>query len=385
MPAEVNLTSLGAKLRQVRLLRRLTQEAAAAKLGMARTTVVAIEAGKRPVSNEELRRFADIYDLDEGELLAQDEQVVELAIDFRTSAGGPGADDEALVASMLNRLASSTLQIEALLGQAPPKLDLPTISLPKTGSVETFAEDCAANVRSRLGIGVGPIQNLPALMEFDMGIRVFERRLPSKVAGAVAYHDKAGAFVLLNSAHPNSRRRVSAGHEAGHLLTRQPGVSVDFDRSGHQGRMEKFCDLFGIAFLAPAAAVRRKAKELKELSGGFSVRQLMMLSVFFNISIEAMTRRLEGLEMLPQGTFEKLRKQGIGLEHRQAVAHELSVTEESAPFTPRSLLLAASAYERELLSEQQIASMLEMNLIDVRRALEERPGHSGEVSLDLLE
>src|SRR5690348_7721542 len=122
MPADVNLTSLGTKLRQVRMLRRLTQEVAAAKLGMARTTVVAIEAGKRAVSNQELRKFAEVYDLGEGELLAEDENELDLAIDFRTSAGGPGAEEEALVASMLNRLASSTLHIEALLGQAPPAL-----------------------------------------------------------------------------------------------------------------------------------------------------------------------------------------------------------------------------------------------------------------------
>lgn len=385
MAADTNLSTLGAKLRHARMLRRLTQEAAATKLGMARTTVVAIEAGKRAVSSQELRQFAEVYDIEEGELLAEADSDVDLAIEFRTSAGGPESQDEVLVAAMLNRLVNSTLQIEALLGQARPSLDLPVISLPRSGSIENFAEDCAANLRSRLGIGVGAIQNLPALMEFEMGIRVFERRLPSKISGAVAFHQRAGAFILLNSAHPVFRRRVTAGHEIGHLLTRETGVSVDFENASPQGRMEKFCDLFGVAFLAPAATVRRKAKELKEISGGFSVRQLLALAVFFNISIEAMTRRLEGLEMLAGGTYEKLRKQGIGLEHRRAVAQELSVAEEDQPFTPRSLLLAGLAYERELLSEQQIASMFEMNLVDVRRALEERDGESGEVPLDLLE
>jgi Zn-dependent peptidase ImmA (M78 family)/DNA-binding XRE family transcriptional regulator len=385
MVVDTNPGMIGVKLRHARLLRRLTQESAAAKLGLARTTLVAIEAGRRPVSSQELRQFAEVYDIDEGELLVEADEELDLTVDFRTSAGGLGSEDEVQVAGMLNRLASSTLQIEALLGQVHPTLDLPIVTLPRAGSIENFAEDCAASIRSRLGIGVGPIQNLSSLMEFEMGIRVFERRLPSKISGAVAFHDKAGAFVLLNSAHPTFRRRVTAGHEVGHLLTREAGVAVDFEDGRPQGRMEKFCDLFGVAFMAPAATVRRKAKELKDMSGGFSVRQLLMLSVFFNISIEAMTRRLEGLQMLSVGTYEKLRKKGIGLEHRRAVAQELSVSEENLPFTPRSLLLAGLAYERELLSEQQIAAMLELSLIDVRRALEQRGGESREVALDLLE
>ena len=45
---------LGARLKAARLLHRLTQEAAAAALGVARTTIVAIEAGKRAISIERI-------------------------------------------------------------------------------------------------------------------------------------------------------------------------------------------------------------------------------------------------------------------------------------------------------------------------------------------
>ena len=89
--------------------------------------------------------------------------------------------------------------------------------------------------------------------------------------------------------------------------------------------------------------------------------------------------------MLPPGTYDSLRRKKIGLEHRQVVSDEMSVSEEGQPFTPRSLLLAGIAYERDLLSEQQIASMLELNLVDVRKALQEREGISEEVVLDLAE
>lgn len=376
---------LGAKLRHARTLRRLTQEAAASKLDIARTTLVAIEAGKRGISSRELRMFAELYDIAESDLLDEGEAPLELDAQFRSSPSAKGAADEVMVANMLNRLANASLQIEALLGHPHRPVDLPTVEIPKTGSLERHAEDVALNLRSRFGIGMGPIQNLWALMEFEMGLRVFERPLPARVSGAVAFDEKYGGFVLLNSKHILPRRRVTAVHEAGHVLTRTTGIAVHFEGDRSTDRTERFCDLLGVAFLTPAAAVRRKAKELKELSGEFSVRQLLMLALFFGVSIEAMTRRMESLAMLPQGTYESIRDQGIGLEHRQRVAEEMAVEEEARPFTPRTLLLASAAYNRELLSEQQIASMLELNLVDVRRALQEAEADDGEMLLDLAE
>lgn len=386
MAAELNVRAdtLGAKLRHARALRRLTQEAAATQLGLARTTLVAIEAGKRQLSSQELRLFAELYDISEGELLNPGDAPLELGVDFRSSASEKLATDEVLVANLLNRLANSTLQIEALLGQVPRQVDLPRAEVPKTGSLDRHAEDAAMNLRSRLGIGIGPIQNLAALMEFEMGLRVFERPLPARISGAVAFDEKVGGFVLLNSNHPLPRRRLSGVHEAAHVVTRTTGISVHFEDEKSADRTERFCDLLGIAFLAPAAAVRRKAKELKDMSGEFSVRQLLMLAIFFGVSMEAMTRRMEALEMLPPGTFDSLRSDKVGLEHRRRVAEEMSVVEDARPFTPRALLLATVAHGRDLLSEQQIASMLELNLIDVRKALDGRDSE-GEMVLELAE
>ena len=377
---------LGIKLRQARTLKRFTQEAAATRLAIARTTLVAIEAGKRSVSSGELRAFAELYDTPESELLNRDEMPLELSIQFRSGITNTLLDEEAIVAGMLNRLANSALQIEALLNLPPPSVDLPAIVLSKSGSLEQQAEDAALGLRSRLGIGQGPIQNLAALMESEMGLRVFERPLPSKIGGAVAYDDKVGGFVLLNSKHPLFRRRVSAGHEVGHILLRKPGVIVDLEDHEPEGREERFCNLFAVAFLMPGAAVRRKAHELKDLFGTFSIRQLLMLAIFFSVSIEAATRRMESLGLLSRGTYTRLKSQRIGNEHRRRVAEE-NLADEGPAFSPRTLMMAGVAYDRELLSEQQLASMLELSLVEVRSALEEQQHDRDAVglALDLVE
>jgi Zn-dependent peptidase ImmA (M78 family) len=112
------------------------------------------------------------------------------------------------------------------------------------------------------------------------------------------------------------------------------------------------------------------------------VRQLLMMAVFFNVSVEAMTRRMVRLGILKQGTYEQLRANRVGLKHRERVVDEMQTAEEAPPFTPRTLLLASIAYQRELLSEQQLASMLELDLVTVRKALE---GGLGDVKEEALE
>lgn len=374
---------VGARLKAARSIKRLTQEAAAVALGVARTTIVAIEAGKRAITPAELRILAELYDLSEGEVFDAERPELQMDIDFRKTTQDNLAHDEISVAAMLHRLAASTVQLENLVGQRAPKLDLPDVSISKVGSLEQQAEDAALGLRTRLGIGLGPIQDLTALMEFELGLRVFERPLPSKVSGAVAFDPVVGGFVLLNSLHPLYRRRVTAGHEIGHVLVRRAGVSILFEEGESTDREERFFDLFGIALLTPAAAVRKKAEELQRMFDGFSVRQLLMMAVFFNVSIEAMTRRMVQLGLLKPGTYEQLRSKGIGLKHRSRVLEEMPEVQEAPPFTPRALLLASIAHQRDLVSEQQLASMLELDLVTIREALRGGLGDKREGELEL--
>ncbi len=361
----------------------MTQEAAAEALGFARTTLVAIEGGKRQVTPQELRALGKLYGVPETELLDEDHPDIQMAVDFRTASHSVLAEDEARVASLLHRLAANTIEIERLVEQRPPRLDLPEVSISPAGSLDQQAEDAAMALRSRLGIGLGPIQDLTALLEFELGLRVFERPLPSKVGGAVAFDDAAGGFVLLNSLHPSSRRRVTAGHELAHLLVRKHGLSIVFDDAEQKGRDERFFDLFGVTLLTPAAAVRRQAVELQRIFGSFTVRQLLTMAVFFNVPVEAMTRRMIRLGFLSEGAYEQLRTKRIGLDHRDRAVAEMPEAEQPPAFTPRALLMAGMAHQRGLLSEQQIASMLELDLVSVRKALDEGVGRVNERALEL--
>jgi Zn-dependent peptidase ImmA (M78 family)/transcriptional regulator with XRE-family HTH domain len=359
---------LGARLRNARVNARLTQEAAAQATGIARTTIAAMESGKRTIDTRQLRTFAQVYQVAEVELLGRDQQPLDLEVKFRSSLNAPVTDDQAVVARQLTRLASGALELESLVSRQPAKQDYPAVRLDRDEGLEQQAEDAAMALRQRLGLGIGPISNLLQLIESELGVRVFERPLPSEISGAVAYDPAHGGFIILNANHPIERRRLTAAHECGHPLLRKPGVTVlrvgdeDYDRE------ERFCDAFARALLMPAAAVRRKHSELRDVSGKFTVRHIIVLALYFMVSVEAMTRRLETLSIVQRGMYESLREKGLTSEHTKSVMQE--ITNEPAPtFTPHTYFLAGAAIDRDLLSIEQVAQLLDTDLVSVRRLL----------------
>ena len=66
---EVNMNE---RLKQVRKGLKLSQEFVATQLGMTRTTIVAIEAGTRKVTTDELTKFSELYGVTTDELLYGD-------------------------------------------------------------------------------------------------------------------------------------------------------------------------------------------------------------------------------------------------------------------------------------------------------------------------
>lgn len=74
------------RLKQIRKSLKLSQEFVAKQLDMTRTTVVAIEAGTRKVTSDELVKFAKLYGVSSDELLygevAEDTEVRAFARTF---------------------------------------------------------------------------------------------------------------------------------------------------------------------------------------------------------------------------------------------------------------------------------------------------------------
>jgi Zn-dependent peptidase ImmA (M78 family) len=266
-------------------------------------------------------------------------------------------------------LAATVIELEKLLDYAMVQPSYPVLQVNSDQSIDEQAEDAALMLRQRLGVGIGPISNLEALLELELGLRIFERPLPSVISGACSFHKDYGGFVLVNARHWPERRHLTVAHEAAHGMVSPGEPSVLLDSDVFVTKEDRFCDAFGRALLMPAATVRRKASELKG-AGPLTVRHVLMLSSYFRVSIEAMGRRMEALGLAPRGTFESLRSRGLGRRHLLQAMQESELDTTYGSFTPKFMFLVSEAYARGLLSEQQIAERLDLDIVAVRKMLE---------------
>ncbi|MGB7546464.1 MAG: XRE family transcriptional regulator [Terracidiphilus sp.] len=354
---------LGERLRLARSRASLTQQDAADKLSLARTTLIALEKGQRRLRPEELRSMSVVYDMSVNALLRPESALVSLVPRFRAVA--PNEEDAADAALLLNDLAAAQYELESILG-VPFRPNYPPERSVGPGDVRDQAEDVALEVRQRLGIGLGAITDIVSLLELEFGIRVFIRPLSSsRISGLFAFDEKIGACILLNKNHPRERRAITAAHELGHLIATRTQPDVVELHAVAQSREERFAAAFSYSLLMPAAYVRRRFSELQHETGAFSPRYLILLAHQLAVSEEALCRRLEELNLLPSGTWDSLRDRGFSGELVRRVLGDKAAPEETT-VPPRLWFLAAEAYRRGLLSEGQIARLLRTGRAETR-------------------
>src|SRR5581483_152324 len=364
---DIEATEIGDRLRIARGEAKLNQEDAAKALSVSRPTIIAIEKGQRKVKLDELNQLAQLYNLPLNRLLARD--AVQLDLQGRFRRVDVNEKDSAQVIAQLNKLASASVELERLLGLKPSQLYLPEQPI-RPGSVERQAEDAAAELRHRLGLGLSAIPDIVSLLEAELSMRVFVRGLPSKTAGVFAFDPAVGACILLNAKHPWERRAMTAAHELGHFLTNRSAVDmVEVDES-LSGPDERFANAFAFAFLLPPSGLRRRFQEIVEADNKFTARHLILLAHTFHVSVEAICRQLERLELLPQGSFDSLKRRGLNKDSVRGVLGDLAPTHDRTPKNPRLAHLVASAYGRGLVSEGQLARMLGIERVEVRELID---------------
>src|SRR5581483_353164 len=227
------------------------------------------------------------------------------------------------------------------------------------GDVRAQAEQDAMELRQRLGLGVSSVSDIVMLLELELGVRVYVRRLDGDISGLFAYDEALGPCILLNANHPRERRTQSAAHEAGHLVSTRREPEVLHGHEVENSREERYANAFARAFLTPARGVAQKFGEVTAGSDRLTRRHVIVLAHFFGVSREAMVRRLEELALIKAGTWDWFQSNGgITDEQARQVLGDLSVADAQKadadrPTTLRLNLLAEEVYRRGLLSERQ--------------------------------
>ncbi|UWU77461.1 XRE family transcriptional regulator [Bradyrhizobium huanghuaihaiense] len=375
---------IGDRLRLARESAKLTQGDAAAIISAARTTIVAIEQGKRRIRIEELQKLAAAYNSSANAILRREAIHLDLIPRFRKNLETSDAAIES-ASRLLSDLVQAELELENVLGVTrvrnyPPERPI----LP--GNVREQAELDAQELRDWLGLGPGPIIDIVSVLDMQLGIRVYVRRIDPKVAGLYAYDDAAGACVLLNQSHPLERTAYTGAHEFGHFVSARREMDVLADDAGPTSREEKYADAFARCFLMPSRAVRQRFSSITAGQSHLTRRHIILIAHAFGVSRQAMVRRLEGLSLAKQGTWDWFTANG-GITDDQArqvlgdvAALSLNPVRAHGAVPPRLALLAREAWKRELYSEGQLARLLRLNRHEIREVLDGAELEEGEAN-----
>lgn len=369
---ELSPVQLGERLKAARETANVTQDIAAKAALIARTTLVSIEKGQRAARLEEIQALSRLYGVSINSLLRRESVFVDLVPRFRSLAetGDSGIEQ---AARLLNDLVRAEVELENILG-VKKTYNYPAEKYLLPGDVRKQAEHDAQNLRNWLGLGEGPIQSLFSILELQLGVRVYSRKLDSKVAGLFAYDENVGACILINASHRKERRTQTGGHELGHFIATRRQPEIYQDGKYENSREERYANAFGSAFLTPTRAVMEKFKEITIGGTHLTRRHIILLSSFFGVSRQAMVLRLEDLGLTKKGTWDWFMDNG-GITDEQ-VQQVLGVSADEMPGpdvaqSSRLFLLAIEAWKKDLISEGQMSEMLKIGRGKVRELLDE--------------
>lgn len=371
---QISDAEIGDRLRIAREANKLTQAEAARNIKVARTTIVAIEQGQRRVRIDELQKLAAMYGMSANALLRREAIHLDLLPRFRKLPQSANCAIDSAV-KLLNDLVQAEIELENVLGVSrthtyPPERPI----LP--GNVKDQAEQDAQEFREWLGLGAGPILDIISILDLQLGIRVYVRRLDSSVSGLFAYDEIAGACMLLNANHPADRLRQSAAHELAHFSSERKRPEVLTENESVSSREERYAVHYARCFLTPARAVRRRFAEITAGQSYLTRRHIILLARTFGVSREAMGRRLEELNLVKKGTWDWfVANGGITDEHEKEVMGEIPDRQihpnsSKGIVPPRLSLLAREAWKKDLYSEGQLARLLKIDRHEVREVLD---------------
>ena len=365
---------IGERLAAARRARGLTQQQAADALGIGRTTITAIEKGDRRPRAVELFTLARLYGRQLGELLRplHQQESPSFVVQFRAEIAPEVESAQEEDVQRFERLCRWYVELEAMLGVPLPTHYLGEYDVSGIDPVRA-AEDIAARERNRLGLGDAPIGDLPGLLETEVGLRIFAFPMQNRrTAGMFVATADLGACIAVNANHPSDRQRWTIAHEYGHFLTYRYQPEITILRGGRVPTQERFADAFARFFLMPTSSLTQRFLALKRAKNGpITPADVLDFAHLYGVSVQAMTLRLEELDLLRAGTWALLQKKGFK-PHQAREFLDIPKPEPLRALPYRYETLAARAFNDELISEGQLARMLETDRVSARRLVTAR-------------
>ncbi len=387
--------AVGQRIGKAREFLGLTQAVVAQRMGLARTTQVAIEQGYRAVSVAELQRYCDILGRplsyffgegvwgDDGEFRAVFRQIAERLDAARTGPprrpGRPRGSTEAppdkRALATFEALCRQQLDLLRVNGLAGPWL--PVLPPPTHHSAHE-AELWATSVRAHLDAGgEAPILDLRRRLEHVFGVSAFVMDDAGRLLAAGLQHPQAGACVLLCRASAQALR-FELARTLGHLLLAREQATVRVRGVPRRGAAAAFATAFAGALLVPARGLRERYAGVASGRGQNDELAVAYVARLYGVSALVLRARLQSLRLLP-GPAAREAGDGIDLLSAQGLTDEpLALTREAAgeaeapwaSLPDRYVFLALRARQRGLIDGTRMAECLMVDEQEAQARLE---------------
>ncbi|NEN93318.1 MAG: ImmA/IrrE family metallo-endopeptidase [Okeania sp. SIO3H1] len=368
----IDLRNLGERLRDLRNKCGMTQESAAKVINAARTTMVAIEKGERRLKATELIKLARAYGYSVSDFVRERPVVQPFPVQFRKAYRQNEVEKSQIESFIqeLEKFCQNYLELEEIMN-APLPQNYPREYEVSGMPIERTAEAIALEERQRLGLGDGPIPLLRDTLEQTVGLRIFYLKMPSKYSEMYTYDEKLGGCMAINANHPEERRRWSLAYGYLHFLAHRLTSVVGSIERPYQKmpESEQLAEAFPKYFLMPTSGLLKRFNNICRVNKNqhFTPTNLFILAHTYGVSVEALTYRLEEMELLPSGTWERLHYSGLIV---RKVQEELGL--EAIPqrtnITPIHYQhLAIEALDLGLITEGRFANFLNVDRLEARR------------------
>lgn len=388
----MDLSQLGQRLQQARKKQGLTQADSAKIIGVARTTIIAIEKGERQIKASELLKLSEAYGLQVSDFVHSKPQVSLAEVQFRSTSSILPEDEAKIVEAIdsLVELCTNYLELEQLTKE-PLAQNYPPIYRSTGLRTEQAAEGLAIAERNRLGLGEGPIPILRELLEEEVGLRIFYLPVKpsSKIMEIYFFEPHLGGCIAINRLQEKSRERCrwSLAHAYAHFLAHRRKTAVSLENQyQRKPENERFADYFANFFLMPTSGLTQRFNMMYQTQGQITPADLVKLAHYYGVSFQALILRLEDMRLIPSGVWEKLKERGFEVNEAKKRLGLEPIPEATDKFPTRYVSLAMAAYHAGEISEGELGFYLQTDRFEARiSALEWQSKVDETISQDILE
>lgn len=342
----------GKKIEEARLARKLSLAQLSEKIGVTSQAISKYENGKIKPSSKVLINLSDVLDFPISFFINNNSSIEEdifndSIIHFRSNKHITKKLQEACKVRI--KWVNNTYKLICDYFELPT-LDIPCLEIKDIDELSDEAiENIVENLRNYWNLDDKPINNFIDILQ-KKGFVVTRLDIGTKkIDGFSMWNDNIPYIFIGTEKDSAVRSRFDLAHELGHLILHRNITKEEFEEE--RDVIEHQADIFAAAFLLPRSSFSREIINS-------SVDSLILLKRKWKVSLSAMIKRIQSIELLTENQIKYLRHQMCKYKYYIHEPLDDSIKCEKPYLFKQAFELLT---ENNILSKDDIADIIKLN------------------------